>query len=71
LSIISACVEFLEKRLWKGEPRCHHCESRNVYQMKDSKGNRNKRFLWRCHDCKKQTSVRLGTVFEESRKNLK
>jgi transposase-like protein len=62
-----AAVEFLEKRLWKGEPRCHHCESLNVYQMKDASGQRNKRFLWRCHDCKGQFTVRLGTVFEESR----
>jgi transposase-like protein len=66
-----AAVEFLEKRLWKGEPFCHHCDSRNVYQMKDSKGQRNKRFLWRCHDCKGQFTVRLGTVFEESRLPLR
>lgn len=66
-----AAVEFLEKRLWKGEPRCYHCESRNVYQMKDSSGERNKRFLWRCHNCKGQFTVRLGTVFEESRLPLR
>ena len=63
----TAAVEFLEKRLWKGEPHCPHCESAKVYQMKDSTGQRNKRFLWRCHDCKGQFTVRLGTVFEESR----
>ena len=63
-----AAVEFLEKRLWKGEPVCHHCKSMNVYAMKDGKtGERNKRFLWRCNDCKQQFTVRLGTVFEESR----
>lgn len=63
-----AAVEFLEKRLWKGEPVCHHCQSKNVYAMKDAKtGERNKRFLWRCNDCKQQFTVRLGTVFEESR----
>lgn len=63
-----AAVEFLEKRLWKGEPRCHRCQSTKVYQMLDAKtGERSKRFLWRCHDCKQQFTVRLGTVFEESR----
>jgi transposase-like protein len=66
-----AAVEFLETRLWKGEPKCYHCQSRNVYQMKDSNGQRNKRFLWRCHDCKGQFTVRLGTVFEESRLPLR
>lgn len=63
-----AAVEFLEKRLWKGEPVCHHCQSKDVYAMRDIKtSQRNKRFLWRCNDCKKQFTVRLGTVFEESR----
>ena len=63
-----AAVEFLEKRLWKGEPVCHPCRSKNVYTMRDGKtGERNKRFLWRCNDCKQQFTVRLGTVFEESR----
>ena len=36
--------------------------------MTDRKtGERNKRFLWRCNDCKQQFTVRLGTVYEESR----
>jgi transposase-like protein len=35
--------------------------------MKDRKtGERNKRFLWMCKGCKKQYSVRVGTVLEES-----
>jgi len=43
-----------------------------VYQMTDAKtGERNKRFLWRCHDCKKQYTVRIGTVYEESRLDLR
>src|SRR5208282_2187230 len=62
-----AAVEFLEQRLWKGEPHCTHCQSKNVYQMKGKDGRRNKRFLWRCHDCHGQFTVRIGTVFEESR----
>src|SRR3984957_19600118 len=66
-----AAVEFLETRLWKGQPRCYHCKSGNVYQMKDASGQRNKRFLWRCHDCKGQFTVRQGTVFEESRLPLR
>ena len=30
-------------------------------------GQRSARFLWRCHACKKQFTVRIGTVFEDSR----
>lgn len=40
--------------------------------MKDSKtGERQANFRWRCHGCKKQFTVRMGTVFEDSRIPLK
>lgn len=36
--------------------------------MKDAQtGQRNERYLWRCRDCKEQYTVRIGTVYEESR----
>lgn len=35
--------------------------------MKDSKtGQRSKRYLWRCRDCKRQFTVKVGTVMEDS-----
>lgn len=64
-------VEFLEEMRWGGTPRCARCWSRDVYQMKAADGSRNKRYLWRCHACKKQYTVRIGTVFEESRLSLR
>jgi transposase-like protein len=67
-----AAVEFLEQQRWSGAPCCVRCQSKNVYKMVDAKtGQRNKRFLWRCHDCKEQYTVRIGTVYEESRIPLK
>jgi transposase-like protein len=61
-------VEFLEKQRWGDTPACVKCGSVDVYQMRDAKtGERNSRFLWRCHDCKEQYTVRIGTVYEESR----
>jgi transposase-like protein len=62
-----AAVEFFEAEIWRGKPVCPHCKSTKVYQMKDVSGQRNKRFLWRCHDCKQQFTVRIDTVLEESR----
>jgi len=63
-----AAVEFFERQIWQGKPLCPHCQSTNVYKMVDAKtGQRNKRYLWRCHDCKEQFTVRIGTVLEESR----
>jgi transposase-like protein len=63
----AAAVEFIEKQRWGNTPACPHCGSINVRKMTDGNGNRNKRFLWRCKDCKQQYTVRIGTVFEDSR----
>lgn len=63
-----AAVEFFERQMWGGTPRCPHCKATSVYAMMDAKtGGRSGRFLWRCHVCKKQFTVRIGTVLEESR----
>ncbi len=63
-----AAVELFEQLRWGNNPACVHCGSVDVYKMVDAKtGERNKRYLWRCHDCKQQFTVRIGTVYEESR----
>lgn len=67
-----AAVELLEELRWGNTPACVHCGSVSVYKMTDAKTDeRNKRYLWRCHDCKKQYTVRIGTVYEESRLDLR
>jgi transposase-like protein len=67
-----AAVEFLEGLRWSNTPACVHCGSADVYKMTDAKtGERNKRFLWRCRDCGNQYTVRIGTVYEESRIELR
>ena len=64
----TAAVEFLEQVRWEDEPCCPRCGSVDVYQMKDRKtGERNSRYLWRCRDCARQYTVRIGTVFEDSK----
>jgi transposase-like protein len=70
----TAAVEFIEKQRWGKTPCCAHCGSVNVYKMLDAKtGGRSKRFLWRCREqgCGKQYTVRIGTVYEESRIELR
>ncbi len=67
-----AAVEFFEKQRWGDTPCCMRCGSVSVYKMVDAKtGERNKRYLWRCRDCKQQYTVRIGTVYEESRVPLR
>lgn len=61
-------VEYFENQRWGDNPSCVKCGSIEVYKMADAKtGERSKRFLWRCRDCKEQYTVRIGTVYEESR----
>lgn len=67
-----AAVEFMEAQRWGDHPACPRCGDLNVYQMKDSKtGERQADFRWRCRGCKEQFTVRIGTVFEDSRAPLK
>ena len=67
-----AAVEFIEKQRWGDHPACPRCGDMNVYKMVDSKtGERQKNFRWRCRGCKEQFTVRIGTVFEDSRIELR
>jgi transposase-like protein len=67
-----AAVEFFEKQRWGNTPFCMHCGSVDVYKMMDASGQkRSERFLWRCRDCAKQYTVRIGTVYEETRLELR
>jgi hypothetical protein len=67
-----AAVEFLERQRWGSTPCCIRCGSTNVYAMVDAKtGQRSSRFLWRCRDCKQQYTVRIRTIYEESRIELR
>src|SRR5438874_7406098 len=60
--------ELFEKQRWGRDPACLHCGAGNVYQMKDGgTERRNYRYLWRCRDCNRQYTVRIGTIYEESR----
>lgn len=56
--------EHLEKLLWPdGKPVCPHCGSVDAYKMT---GATCRKGLCRCRDCKKQFTVTVGTIFEDS-----
>ena len=57
-----ACRDWLAQKRWGSEktPACPHCGSVGVYIHADEK-------LFSCSDCKKQFTVRIGTIFEDSR----
>lgn len=64
-------VEFFEAQRWGEKPCCPHCASENVYKMVARDGERSQRFLWRCRSCAEQYTVRIGTVYEDSRLPLR
>ena len=67
-----SAVEFMEKQRWGDHPACPRCGDLAVYQMKNQNtGERQANFRWRCKGCNKQFTVRIGTVFEDSRIELR
>jgi transposase-like protein len=53
------CLEFVAALRWLNGTVCPHCESQNVGFLKT-------RRIWKCRACRKQFSVKTGTIFEES-----
>jgi len=58
------CRDYLAKLRWNNNTICPHCGSINdAYKYKDGK-------LFKCKACKKQFTVRVGTIFEDSQISL-
>jgi transposase-like protein len=62
----AAAIAFMEEQRWGDSPACPRCGDTAVVQMRAKDGTRNARFLWRCHGCKQQFTVRVGTIMEDS-----
>lgn len=62
-----AAVEFLERQRWGSTPCCPRCGDTEVKQIVGKSGQRGPRYLWRCYGCKTQFTVRIGTIFGESK----
>jgi len=55
----AVCVEFMAWIRWPDGPECPHCNSKRHSFLRS-------RRIWKCLDCKKQYSPKVGTVFESS-----
>jgi transposase-like protein len=53
------CLEVVAKVKWPSGPMCPGCESKRLSFLKT-------RLIWKCLDCRKQFSVKVGTIFEDS-----
>lgn len=58
-SELDVCTEFVARLRWPDGPVCPRCEGREHSYLTT-------RRIWKCKSCKKQFSVKLGTVFEDS-----
>lgn len=54
------CITYLEKARWGDNIVCPRCDCETVYRFNSGK-------LYKCKDCRKQFTVRIGTIFEDSR----
>jgi transposase-like protein len=53
------CIDAVALMRWPEGPVCPHCEAKEPYYLKTQK-------RWKCSQCRKQFSVKVGTIFEES-----
>lgn len=56
--------EYLEKLHWPHGAECPHCESMRVTKVG---GKTARPGLYMCNDCRKQFTVTVGTIFEDSK----
>jgi transposase-like protein len=59
-------IEYLESVRWPDGPVCPHCGGDKVYRMAANKEKKMRPGRIRCKTCRKDFSVKVGTVFEDS-----
>lgn len=63
-----AAFAHLERIVWTEGAACPHCGGVDrITKVKANPAKRIREGLWRCGDCKKQFTVKVGTVFEHMR----
>jgi transposase-like protein len=60
---LDVCTEYVAKLRWPNGPVCPSCGCMEYSYLTT-------RRVWKCKACKRQYSVKVGTVFEESRLGL-
>jgi transposase-like protein len=53
------CLETVSKAKWPNGPECPRCQGKKLSFLKT-------RLMWTCLACRKQFSVKVGTIFEDS-----
>ena len=53
------CIDAVASMRWPDGPECPHCQAKEPYYLATQK-------RWKCRSCRKQFSVKVGTIFEDS-----
>lgn len=69
----NAARDFLESKRWPNGPVCPHCGSTEAYRLISHKVSKRpmRPGVCKCKACRKQFTVRVGTIFEESKLPLR
>ena len=59
-----AAFVYVEKAVWPKGPVCPHCGG--VERISKMQGSATRKGLYKCYQCRKQFTVRQGTIFESS-----
>src|SRR5688500_1744560 len=60
----AAAFAFVEQRVWPEGPVCPHCGG--VERISKMQGKSTRQGLYKCYQCRKPFTVRIGTIFESS-----
>jgi transposase-like protein len=60
----AAAIAWVEARVWPEGPVCPHCGG--VERISKMGGKATRIGLWKCYQCRKQFTVKVGTVLEDS-----
>jgi transposase-like protein len=60
----AAAIAWVEARVWPEGPVCPHCGATDRISRMGGKATRIG--LWKCYHCRKQFTVKVGTIFEDS-----
>jgi transposase-like protein len=65
----AAAFRFVEDRVWPTGPVCPHCAC--VERIGKLEGKSTRQGVYKCYNCRKPFTVRVGTIFEDSHIPLK
>ncbi|WP_420405946.1 IS1595 family transposase [Nisaea sp.] len=66
----AAAFEYLESVVWQDGTVCPHCgnaEQSRMYRIKANPEKRVRHGLWKCAECRKQFTAKIGSIFEHAR----